>query len=351
MLSFIFLILFINCSNRQGNDTTHMQGEGLLNHIPVCAEGDFIGFPDGMIFLNDSTIIGIDFLNQHSMYCYTLGSNKIISFGEKGQGPDEFTYIASIQRDSDSSFLCYESMTRRYTRVSLTRRGDSVFNKNKSLPLSEEHMLFKVVRNKNISICLGPYENCMLKVYDSSGVSQGKYYEYPFRDKTEKGISNRLRAMAYQGLFKANPSETKFVYASLKADIIHFFETNENGGIDRIKRIEHNYPQYKPINENGTISAGILPESIETYVDLFCTDEFVYLLYSGKTYAYLKSNDFNDKNKSTLLCVYNWSGEKIKYWNLDIPCSTICVDKKNKTMWAVAKDPDPTLVRFDLPDF
>ena len=53
-------------------------------------------------------------------------------------------------------------------------------------------------------------------------------------------------------------------------------------------------------------------------------------------------------SKGTTLYVYTWEGEKVRQCKLDIPVSQIVVSEDDKTLYAIAYNPYPEVVRFDL---
>jgi hypothetical protein len=82
------------------------------------------------------------------------------------------------------------------------------------------------------------------------------------------------------------------------------------------------------------------------YLSTTATSRYVYLLYSGVSYA---ENPFLSCNGTTIE-VYTWEGVKVRQLQLDIPVSQIVVSEDGQTMYAVAYQPEPEIVQFDLPD-
>ena len=83
-------------------------------------------------------------------------------------------------------------------------------------------------------------------------------------------------------------------------------------------------------------------EGLNGYVDIYATEQFVYALFSGK-----KLKDENSKYAKRLR-VFNWNGNLIKEYELDIPSSDICVSDDDSRLWTIAINPDTELVYFDL---
>jgi hypothetical protein len=184
----------------------------------------------------------------------------------------------------------------------------------------------------------------LLILTDSTGKEYTTFFEYPCRDKNEQAIENHTRAMAYQGIFAANPQKTRCVYASLNGEIIHFYDIQKDN-ISLIHKIENIYPSYK--HENNAVVTNV--KNSVGYISLSATDQFVYALYCGKTLEELRGAD-GFSLESTQMRVFDWTGKMVETFTLDVPCRYISVSNDDKTLWAIALTPDITPVYFDLSD-
>jgi hypothetical protein len=140
-----------------------------------------------------------------------------------------------------------------------------------------------------------------------------------------------------------NSSKNKLVYSSYHGEIIHFYNI-ENNDIKVIAKIENAYPLYKnrPGEEEGVMygSNGKLG-----YIATYATDKYVYAIYSGKT---LIEQGISVNFEGRILRVFDWCGSLVKEYELDIPCGYLCVSEDDSKMWAIASNPDITMVTFDL---
>lgn len=73
------------------------------------------------------------------------------------------------------------------------------------------------------------------------------------------------------------------------------------------------------------------------------SDNFIYALYSGRSFKEYKMSC----SDAEYIYVYDWSGNLIKLYKLDVPVSRICLDEQNEKLYAIANLPDPALVVFD----
>ena len=100
---------------------------------------------------------------------------------------------------------------------------------------------------------------------------------------------------------------------------------------------------YKYDKENQRY-LGVSRHNPDAYLWGCGTDEYIYLLYSGKNYA----DDGEKTFVSSQIEVYNWEGEKVKTLMLDIPIQGMVVSEDDSTMYAIALNPEPQIVAFDL---
>ena len=72
---------------------------------------------------------------------------------------------------------------------------------------------------------------------------------------------------------------------------------------------------------------------------------YIYTLYSGKSYEKYSGSAFY----STELIKYNWQGEEVGHYYLDVPCSQLCVTPDDKTIYAISYENNPEIVKFEIP--
>ena len=195
----------------------------------------------------------------------------------------------------------------------------------------------------NTFVSLGFYEDCMFRLWGSGLIEEKKYAEYPYRDKKEQQIANNLRGMAYQGIIRVNSNMNKFVYAVNTSEIIYFYKM-DTVDISLIKKYEMNYPVYKTQVDGDMRAAPISSLNNSTFISLGTSPQYVYALYSGK--------NFKEKGlealTGTIIYVFDWNGNAVKKYELNIPVTLISVDDEDKVLYAFSNMPDPELIKFKL---
>lgn len=81
-----------------------------------------------------------------------------------------------------------------------------------------------------------------------------------------------------------------------------------------------------------------------TFISLCISPKYVYGLYSGKNF---KENGL-ETLAGTIIYVFDWNGEAIKKYELNVPVTLISVDNKDEMLYAFSNMPDPELIRFKI---
>jgi hypothetical protein len=327
-------LLFSHCRSPKENKNTVS-----TSHLETYENKLFLGKGGWMLITEDLHLIGIDLEGEGLFYCQdVLRPDSFFRFGAKGPGPEEYIFPYTIQFIDNSTIGIYDLMQKKYSTVSFKASPKAVKKKQ----VSVDRMSFRILQTcYNQYIGIGAYPDGMFSLFDSLGTHLKSFFEYPCKDGEEGKIRNELRAMAYQGKTVSNLSRTKFAYAASSADIIHFYDIQEND-IRPIRKIENRFAKYVPQEENGGFGAAYLPDNLFGYVDVYATDNYVYGLYSGRVYTR------GEAVGGTLLRIFDWTGHAVREVNIDIPCTYICVSSDDEIMLAIAEMPEPTLIRFDL---
>ncbi|MDR1583354.1 MAG: TolB-like 6-bladed beta-propeller domain-containing protein [Prevotellaceae bacterium] len=313
-----------------------------LNHSAVYDNELLIGQCVSLV-ASSNHIIGVDAQNLDKLFFVQniADTSSFFHFGDKGQGPGEFIYPFSIQLVDDSSLFVYDLMLKKINRINIDFESGRT---DITGQLLDEKLCFSVVSTAyGQYLGIGAFIDEMFILLDSTGVRTSMFFEYPYKDESEKNISNSVRAMAYQGKIKTNTSRTKLVYSAAFADILYFYNI-ERKDLRIIKKIENRFCKYKPEENSGTISAPIMSDNEHGCIDLYATDQYVYMLYSGRSFK-----KYQEKiGESNRLRIYDWQGNLLLEVEIDLPCKNLCVSANDTFLWAIAEMPEPKIVAYDL---
>ena len=316
-----------------------------LQHQEIPLPDLLIGGPRGMVKKGNYLVV-LDWSTKYFYHLIDLKTNEYkAKFIKKGQGPNELIAPWNIYSLDESPYIYSYDYTKRGIIKILVDTISGHSSLEKHVVLHNEDNFFDLTPlSDELFVGNGIFEDVMFKTYsfkDGYGLSFG---EYPYKDSEEKRLSNRQRGMAYQGNIKAN-SRRRFAYATHSAEQIFFYEIKDGQAVE-LGRVNEGFADYKPAGGKSGISVAHNALHPEAFVDLEVSGDYVYALYSGRTFAEYKLEKYLGKS----IRVYDWYGNLKKEYRLDVPVHNICVDEKGKRIYAFANIPDPTLVYFDLPE-
>ena len=331
---FIYLLILCGCSNQK-----QVRPITSLKHQAIDLGEAFIGY-GGFLAFHQSFIVGLDLApSVQPFFCIKQdeASQTLFRFGNKGQGPNDFLWPASIQHINNRTIGVFDMMSKTYNEFNIPNEHEELKVNKKTEFKTQLSRVIKTDFNQYIGLSV---EENMFLLADSTGILINTFFEYPYKDNDERQFA--YRAHAYQGMISANISKNKFVYSSFQGDIVHFYEI-ENNNIKPIAKIENEYPSYR---ERDDSYEGVIfdKDTKIGYIATYATDKFVYAIFSGIKIDEIKSANFEGKT----LHVFDWNGVLVKEYELDVPCSYLCVSDDDSKIWAIASNPEITLVSFDL---
>jgi hypothetical protein len=289
-------------------------------------------------------LIAIDQANKYILHIFDIKNNKYINnLGSKGQGPNEFLYLSSLVNSTSHHFLAYDLLDNSLKKINI----DSLLAGN---VFYDKLITFNSISNLSVFpteydnyIAFGLYDSNMFKLIGKDGGDLGYFLDFPVEKSKMNGIDNKNTALAYQGILSINPDKNKMVYASLYSTILGIYDINQ-ASIAQNFLLLYDYPQYTIQNEEKGMSSPITKDGISAFRDVYVTDKYIYSLYSGKKISALKEKAFEAQD----IYVFDWDGNPIVHYNLDVAINTIAVIPDNKKIYAISNLPEPTLIEFEI---
>lgn len=315
-----------------------------LQHVTIEIPDMILGSPGGIQKLGDGLLI-MDYKSDSMFHYVDLKHKKYVGqFGSKGQGPDEFIHLTSLQPYSDKTVCGYDLMKREIKIL----KWDSLNNRINGSTRKKwtDAWAFDVVPyGQNQFVGNGCFKDSIFAAFDSLGNITDLAGEYPYRDENERKISVRNRALAYQGTLRVTP-KGRLAFATMCAKILFLYEIHDNR-LRRRKVVIDSYADYKPDYSGGessytVVHNGNLPVC---YRDLSVTESRIYALYSGRSFKEYGLAEW----ECGYIYVYDWEGNLQTLYQLELPLLCFCVDELSGCIYGIANVPEPTLVCFHLP--
>ncbi len=312
-----------------------------LQHQEIPLPELIIGAPIDLV-KKENFLILLDVSTKYFYHLIDLKTNEYkAKFIRRGQGPNDLNRPVNIHSLNDSPYFYSLDHAKGIVRFCINTIGGNI-KMEKYAKREKGRLVFDMTPlSDSLFVCNGTFEDVMFKTYSPKDGFQLAFGEYPYKDSEEKKIPNDQRAMAYQGNLKAN-GKGRFAYATHLAEQIYFYEIKDGQAIE-LGRVNEGFADYKPAGGISVAHNALHPMG---FVDLEVSDDYVYALYSGRTFAEYKLEEWLGKS----IRVYDWYGNLKKEYRLDVPVHNICVDEKGKRVYAFANIPDPTLVYFELPE-
>lgn len=299
----------------------------------------FIGYPV-RVNLIDSLLFVADMKTDSVLHLFSANSkNHIGLFIPRGNGPAELLSCADITRSNNPGyFWAFDITSRKWIEYNINNlitnnRGkyNSIidFNKIKSdftginQPewLSDSTFIFNSLFKYNERFfILDKNLNLKKAVYNPSIKVNNKFPENILGD-------------IFSSFISVKPDKSKIATVGRYLDLIEIYDANGNL-LNMLKGPDKDF-DFKFDIENSLQQGAMLklPETKRAYTGIKTTNNYIYLLYSGK-----ERKDPNNYSYSTVIYTVNWNGEPIKKYELDVPVSSFEIDEEKNIIYALHQD-------------
>lgn len=306
-----------------------------IEHTPIAPKELLVGAPVRMLYL-DSTLIYSDHFSKYAANTYDLKNKKSIQQIRLGGGPAELAQLLnwSVTNRNQNEIGAVNMAPRsiKYYRL----EGDSLTClKTRELP--NKFTYGCTVIDSTMAMCLNSTDDeGMFIIRDLTTGHEQFLDEYPKGERHENNASN---AYTYQGAFSISPDNKYVVFSAFNAVSLKIFSVDP---AERKVSLSRSIVEYAPKIDFLNGFSVVNDDNKMGMREAHCTDEYIYALYSG-----LLKKD-KDYWKGTQLLVFDYNGNPIKRYELDVPVYSSCISPDGKTLFGFTDNPDPELIRFDL---
>ena len=201
-----------------------------------------------------------------------------------------------------------------------------------------------VLNMNNHYISTGLFKEGMFAIWNNNGFSN---YVYKYPEDNFGDDKMLYKAMAYQGKIVVNNKLDRLLFCSSKFSYFELFQL-VNERLESIKKEYRGKYKYDISNDENFVFAHPLEDNVEGFIDAYSTDEYIYMLYSGRSIEDPGISTHEQACLSNQILVYDWKGNLIIRYTTDVDLKHICVSDNGKTIYAIAYNPNPVLVYFQL---
>ncbi|SFU05025.1 TolB-like 6-blade propeller-like [Algoriphagus locisalis] len=296
-----------------------------------------------MIIIKDKLVIG-DKDDEYYFKVFNVMEEKFEgNLGKIGEGPCEIgfpTFIQAIPNNLEDIGLVLKSNFG-YQEMSLLSFDESEETNCKN---GIEKIAFDFMNYVKVADSLFVGTGIFQKKYASFKIGEQSYEElaidYPYLSPEMKSIPNSI-PMSQQGKFRIKPDGTSLLFTHSSNPFFDILEI-ENNNITLKFRMEGEAPDFIGSDSPKSMSAVMTDENKYGFVGSSTTDDFIYLLYSGKTRIQENENYANE------IWVFDWDGNLIKKFLLDQEVNQIAVSSNDEFLISYHDDGKPNLTRYDL---
>lgn len=309
------------------------------------ATSDSLGLPIDLLYL-DGHVVVTDYPDGGSaVHLYTAdGLRHVTSFGRLGDGPGEFRGPPSVHgAGEEGAFWAYDASLARLTlfRLDDLRRGE--FKGVRHVPFIVERVMYGLAfLDRDRAVGLGLFADGRFALLDGSTRAVRYAGELP---PSKDGTPPNVVQNAYYGQLAAHPSGSRFALATVYGGKIEVYDgegsllqtANTPFPFEPDYLTEHE--RWGPIMVRGFLNRG-------GYVSLATTDDFIFALFSGRAQIHHRGN----YTHAEYLHVFDWDGELRRVFRFDRLVRHIAVSPEGDALFATTDVPEPTLIRFPLPE-
>ncbi len=345
LLGIAYIILF-SCSDSTTTEPVKFEDSPdnmlIVDNFPKETElsGEFVG--PSSFFLRPSSLIIQDTLlyvidserEPNLFYIFSLNNFQLLaSFGNRGNGPNEFRNIHFNHQLEGGNF---------WVRTSY---GLALLNLDSILVSPGYSPSKRIVHPPEVEIAYDIFYISDSCVIGATTQDLGRMFRWnPLTDEIKLlDFSPKISPMPEQRLgylyYSRNgikPDNTMIVSALENFQRIYILDTN----LEVLRTIS--FPNaHKPTWKNGELT-----DHDGTYVcykRVFCTNKYIYALYNG-----VPDVEEYDNYNAQEVQVFDWSGNPIHVYSLDINVKGIYVDEERNILYGLNRENDQALVKFDL---
>ena len=305
--------------------------------VPV--DCSVVGIPTTMKLFDDKLFL-VDMFNGESLISvYDIKTKaKVFSFGEKGNGPEEFLQITSLdfsdKGNGQIEMLAFDPVRKQCSIYNYQHLLNGNRNKEKSLNIAASvPYLYELYKLNKGYIATGRLEKDKYVLFsDSLEVFD---YKGEYRPKPMKGIPDVLHSLANYGKTEFSLDKKKMVEIVYNASVLSMYDVN----LDNIaKRWEYVIDEL----DYKVIDGSINKKSVMGYLSAYVGDRYVYALYSGKPENLDEIATYGDE-----IHVLDYDGKMVERIKIERPAFSLAVDESENKIFTLCHIPETMVFVYD----
>ena len=338
---FLLLCVLITACKENNSPFEHFKGKPLEKIYPskiVNLEEFGILKPFHFIQIDDSMFVVQDLKTENIFNIINLSSKKVICGVNKGQGPDDVITPTSLLYWNNKIFI-WDAVQKKMNEIIIssdsTLKIKEFYTVDTKMPI-----LFYINLLDSTFIANSMFEDYWLAEMNKEGEIISTI-DYPIREET-KDLPKIMLPSLFSSIKMANSPDNKRVVVTTGSQGIISLLYRTDSGIKEYKQIKYLPPKIS-ITPMG--NAAFTSDNTKGFGAVDCDDQYIYAIYSGRTY----NTHPTSANNCEHLLVYDWEGNPIKRYIMDIPIYyNISYNKEKNCIYGLAENPEGMLVEYQL---
>lgn len=311
-------------------------------------EGDFLGFPTGLLVVGDYLLIADYPKGGNAIHIVDRRSGRRAhSFGREGGGPGELAGSPQLIRDPQDvdMFWAYDPNASRLTKFSLTNSLQGGEEPETVVNIAAPRIMYALAFLQGGRLVgLGLAGQGRIAVMDTAGPEIEFFGELP---ESEDGVPGSVVQHAYQSQLALDSERERIVLAWWRGGGFEVFRSDGQ----RLLAFDGPFPFTPDYTVDEGARGPIMRAGWENrygYLDVGATDSSIVALFSGRSEAHFRSDAWIGE----YIHVFTWQGELTEVYRLDRAVHNIALSPRADVLYAaVGVDPEsggPAVIEFDL---
>lgn len=294
------------------------------------------------ISIKDSVALVLDLHNiDNYFHAFSYPDYKhIVSFGRRGEGPDEMLSAETIRFNSLDSIWTVDANKMQISRWSISPSAGTVERKE-IIPVDKQLIRALEIACVNDSTFVIP-DYTGSNRYSLVG-RDGNLLRQAGSIPTQADYSDTslpAMAQAWRSFIGYNPANGVLAMATQLGEVLEIYHLN-----DTISHVKYG-PKGEPVFR---ISGGYsIPTGIMGFSDVKITDRYIYTVFHGRTFKELMNQKEPRMDGGQYIYVFSLTGEPVCKYTLDHYIYGINVDEENGIITAVDVNIDQPILQYKL---
>ena len=309
----------------------------------ILYAGEELGRPQAIGVVGGWVLVS-DIPRPHALHVIDRATGRYLAgWGREGKGPGEFLRVWGIVGAADGATAwLYDPDQSRLTHVDIGALVSGSAEPHRAMVnlVGDVVPMTALWLGDSVIVSSGIFTRGRLAYFDRNGRAARTAGPLP---PSTSGAPVTVAQHAYSGTMVRHPQGRRLAILTRHADRIEIY--TEDGQPVRVSRGPGAFdPAYEVRIRGNEPSMATGADLRFGYVEGTAAGEHIYALYSGRTRGERGKSHFGGE-----VHVFDWEGKLLRILPLDERALAITVDPDERTLYTIRHDPEPAVLRYELP--